>query len=215
MRILILGATGRTGKLLLQEALKQGYEVNILVRDKAHVPQHPALTIFEGQPAEALLSKAMAGCEAILSALNISRTSDFPWAKLRTPANFLSATAGLIIRLAPQHNISRIILTSASGTSDTRDHIPWWFKWVIDNSNVGVAYRDHEVQEQLFAASNLNYTIVRPVGLVNSAKSKPVMVSINNMPKPHLTISRLGVAKFMLQVLKDGGYNRQMPVVSY
>lgn len=215
MHVLILGATGRTGKLLLQEALSRGYTVNALVRDKSKVPAHSALTLFEGLPTdEATLNGAMAGCEAILSALNISRNSDFPWAKLRTPANFLSETAKNIIELAPQHGISRIILTSAWGTNDTLKDIPWWFKWVIDNSNVGLAYRDHERQEDLFAASALKYTIVRPVGLTNSSKIKTVIVSLNSQPKPGLTISRRNVAKFMVDALQGKLFLLQMPVVS-
>ncbi|RWY53687.1 NAD(P)-dependent oxidoreductase [Mucilaginibacter gilvus] len=215
MKILILGATGRTGKLLLQEALQQGYEVNVLVRNRSRVPLHPALTVFEGSPADTnILNNAMKGCEAILSALNISRNSDFPWAALRTPPDFLSKIVALIIELAPQNNIARIIVISAWGTSDTRNDIPWWFKWVIEHSNVGVAYRDHERQEGLFAASALNYTIVRPAGLVNSIQSKPVIISLNNMPKPRLTISRGEVVKFMVQVLQDDLFLRQMPVVS-
>ncbi len=156
----------------------------------------------------------MAGCEATLSTLNISRTSDFPWAKLRTPSNLLSETTKCIIELAPLHHIDRIILLSAWGTSDTRKDIPWWFKWVIDNSNVGMAYRDHERQEELFAASALNYTILRPAGLTNWSKSKPVIVSLNNQPRPHLTISRGDVAKFMLHVLQDDLLSRRMPVIS-
>ncbi|MEO7214477.1 NAD(P)H-binding protein [Mucilaginibacter sp.] len=215
MRILILGATGRTGKLILQEALQQGYEVNVLVRDRSLMSVHPVLTVFEGSPADSkMLNNAMKGCDAILSALNISRNSDFPWARLRTPQDFLSKVAELIIDLAPQNNIDRIIITSAWGTSDTRGEIPWWFKWVIDNSNVGVAYSDHERQEGLFAASVLNYTIVRPSGLVNSAKRKPVIVSLNNQPKPRFTISRGDVAGFILQVLQDNLFVRQMPVIS-
>ncbi|TFF39153.1 NAD(P)-dependent oxidoreductase [Mucilaginibacter psychrotolerans] len=215
MRVLILGATGRTGKLLLQETLARGYAVNALVRDKSKVAMHPALTLFEGLPTDAAaLNKAMVGCEAILSALNISRNSDFPWAKLRTPANFLFETAKNIIELALQHGISRVILTSAWGTNDTLKDIPWWFKWVIENSNVGVAYRDHERQEDMFAASGLNYTVVRPVGLTNSSKSKTVLVSLANNPKPLLTISRGDVAKFMVDALLGNLFARQMPVIS-
>ncbi|MEI9911535.1 MAG: NAD(P)H-binding protein [Bacteroidota bacterium] len=93
MRILILGATGRTGKLVAEQALQRGHTVHALVRDKNKVKlNHADLTLFEGQPADrAALANAMKGCEAILSALNISRTSDFPWAKLRSPKDFLSS----------------------------------------------------------------------------------------------------------------------------
>nr|WP_294949987.1 NAD(P)H-binding protein [uncultured Mucilaginibacter sp.] len=216
MKILLLGATGRTGKLLLQQALANGYEVNVLLRDKSKLDiTHPNLQIFEGLPTDkAALDKAMQGCEAIVSALNISRTSDFPWANLRTPANFLSETAKCVIELAAKHNISRAIVTSAWGTGNTRNDIPWWFKLVIDYSNVGVAYRDHERQEGIFAASVLNYTILRPVGLTNSSKDKMVIASLNNEPKPRLTISRGNVACFMIKVLQQGLFIRQMPVIS-
>jgi len=37
MKILILGATGRTGRLIVEEALKQGYDLNVLVRDKKNI----------------------------------------------------------------------------------------------------------------------------------------------------------------------------------
>ena len=37
MKILILGATGRTGRLIVEEALKQGYDLNVLVRDKKKI----------------------------------------------------------------------------------------------------------------------------------------------------------------------------------
>lgn len=216
MRILILGATGRTGKLLLQQALASGYHINVLLRDKSKVALHSALTIFEGTPADKnILANAMDGCEAVLSALNISRTSDFPWSALRTPKTLLSETAAHLIDLAPKYGISRVIVISAWGAGSSRQEIPWWFKWLIDNSNIGIAYRDQEKQEELFEASALNYTIARPVGLVNSLKSKPVRVSLNNIPKPHLTISRLDVAKFMLQILEGGQYIRQMPVLSF
>ena len=186
-----------------------------MLRDKSKLKvSHPTLQIFEGLPTDkAQLDKAMQGCEAILSALNISRTSDFPWAKLRTAANFLSETAKCLAELAPKHRISRIIVTSAWGTKETYKYIPWWFKWVINHSNVGVAYRDHERQEDIFAASALNYTIVRPVGLINSSKSKKVITSLNNQPKPNLTISRGDVARFMIDVLTEGVFVKQIPTI--
>jgi len=217
MRILILGATGRTGKLLLQEALYNGYAVNVLLRDKNRLKiSHPLLNVFEGLPTDKyVLTQAMQGYEAVLSALNISRKSDFPRAKLRTPPALLSDTAELIIELAPQNNIRKVIVTSAWGVGDSWQYLPWWFRWLISHSNIGAGYTDHNRQEELLAASNLNYTAVRPVGLINSAKSKPVCVSFNNIPKPRFIISRKDVAKFMIYVLKNDSLGRKMPVIFY
>jgi len=215
MKILILGATGRTGNLLLKEAINGGYVINVLLRDKSKLQiTSPLLTVYEGTPLdkEALLP-AMQGCDAILSTLNISRTSDFPWAPLRSPENLLSASIKNVIELASQLNIKRIIITTAWGVNETKKDLPGWFRWLIDHSSISYPYRDHERQEDLLKQSTLNWTFVRPVGLTNSLKNKPVQVSINNSPRPGLTISRLNVARFMIKVLEDGLYINEAPAV--
>lgn len=216
MKILLLGATGRTGRQLLTQALQAGYEVNVLVRNRAAVmAQSEKLTVFENATFDKpSLEQAMTDCQAILSALNISRTSDFPWAPLRTPGTFLSDTLMNLNAVAEKTGIKRIILTTAWGVHETKADIPFWFRWLIDSSNIGVAYRDHERQETFLQTTRLDYTIVRPVGLTNSTASKPIQVTINNKPKPALTISRLNVAKFMLTALADGLHHRQVVTVS-
>ena len=214
--ILILGSTGRTGKWLLNEALKRGYSVNVLVRDKSKVPSHTHLRIFEGNPSNKNnLAEAVEGCEIVLSALNISRNSDFPWAKLRASESFLSETMQNIIEIGALGKLKKVIFTSAWGVNETKKDIPWWFRWLIDNSNIGVAYRDHERQEKLLDNATLNYTAVRPVGLTNSLATQKVRVTLeNNTPTPNLTISRLTTAKFMLDCMEQNLYNRQKPIIS-
>jgi putative NADH-flavin reductase len=216
MRILILGSTGRTGKHLLAQALQRGDTVNALVRDKKRITiNDPRLTIFEGTPLDkTVLENGMKGCEAILNALNISRTSDWPWSKLRSPNDLLSATMKNIIEVAPKQNIQRIIFTSAWGVAETKKDIPGWFRWLIDHSNVRYPYLDHERQEGLVKQTSLQWTSVRPAGLTNGKKIKKVVVSFNNDPKPGLTISRGAVAAFMLDVLERNLYVREMPVIS-
>jgi len=216
MKILILGATGRTGRLLVEEAVKQGYKINVLVRDENKLTiKSASITAFEGTPAnQQNLLKAMQGCDAVLSTLNISRKSDFPWAALRTPKDFLSGSMKNIIAAAGKSKINRIVVTTAWGTNETKKDIPKWFAWLIDHSNIGYAYRDHELQEDLLKNSGFDYTIVRPAGLTNSLKSKSVIVSLDNNPKPGLTISRKNVALFMLDALKNNLYQNQCTVIS-
>ena len=215
-RILLLGASGRTGKVLLKLALEKGYHVNVIVRDISNFPvQHKDLKIFAGNPMDQqILNEAMQGCQAIVSTLNISRQSDFPWSGLRTPENFLSETMRHVIELSPLHDISRIIVLSAWGVGDSRKYIPGWFRWLIDHSNIGAAYREHATQEQLLAASRLQYTAIRPAALVNAVRPIDILVSFNNSPKPGLTISRFNVAIFILDILAQNSYLRETPVIS-
>ena len=216
MYILILGSTGRTGRLLLTEALKRGHKVNVLVSHKSRLTVKPELvSAFEGTPLNKYtLSESMQGCEAILSTLNISRTSDFPWAKLRTSTDFLSLSMKNIIGVAEEQKVNRIIITTAWGVAETQKDIPFWFRLLIRYSNIRYPYRDHELQEELLKHSELDYTVVRPVGLTDQHNKKKIQVSLDNTPKPTLTISRLHTANFMLDILENNLYNRQAPVIS-
>lgn len=214
MKILLLGATGRTGKLVLQEAIDKNYTVNCVVRSLPAF-NHPNVRFFIGNPGdENILSEAMHGCEAIINVLNISRTSDFPWSPLRTPQTFLSDTMKKVVSLAVAKNINRIVVCTAWGTSDTRNDLPKWFSWFINNSNIGIAYRDHERQEELLQQSTLKWTIVRPSGLTNSKKPQRVMESYQNQPKPTLTISRSAVAGYLIMAVTNDNLIGKMPVVS-
>jgi len=86
--------------------------------------------------------------------------------------------------------------------------------WFIKNSNIRVAYKDHQRQENELKKSKLNWTIVRPTGLINFKNQKKIIESYNNDPKPELTISRKNVAKFMVNALKRNELIGQAPVIS-
>ncbi len=215
MKILLLGATGRTGKLVLQQALKKGFQVNCLARNSERIPTDKNISVFEGDPTQKSdLEKAIEGCDAVISVLNISRTSDFPWARLKTPEFFLSDVANLLVEAMTEKEIKRITVCSAWGVNETKQDIPGWFRWFIDNSNIGVAYKDHERQEKVLTESSLDWTIVRPVGLGNSKKPTEIMESFNNNPKPGLLVSRLNVARYLVDSLERTDLVRRKVVVS-
>lgn len=148
MRILLLGATGRTGQLVLKDALKKGFSVSCLARKTERIPQHERVSIFEGDPTNiADLKNAVQFCDTVISVLNISRKTDFPWSSIRTPKTFLSDTMNTIVSLSNIHKFKKIIVCSAWGVGDSRKDIPFWFRWTIDFSNIRYAYEDHERQE--------------------------------------------------------------------
>lgn len=215
MRFLLLGATGRTGKLVLRQALETGYEVNCLSRYSERLRRQEGLTAFEGDPRrkEDLL-RAINGCDTVISVLNISRASDFPWARLRTPKTFLSDTMKELVPIASDHGIKRLVVCSAWGVAETKDDLPSWFRWFIDHSNIGVAYADHERQEKLVENSMLDWTIVRPVGLTNTKSIQGIGETFENLPKPKLTISRSSVASYLLESLSRDDLIRKKVVIS-
>lgn len=215
MKICLLGATGRTGKLVLDEALKSGHQVTCLARNIDRFKLQRSLSVLEGDTTkEQDLKQAIEGCEVIIIVLNVSRKSDFPWSKLRTPTTLLSDTMKLLLPLAESAEIKRLVVCSAWGVGETANDIPEWFSWFIKNSNIGAAYHDHARQEQLIESSKVSWTIVQPVGLTNAKRSEHVRESFLNTPKPNLTISRRSVAKYMLRVLENPDLANKKVVIS-
>ncbi len=202
MKLLLLGATGRTGKQVLELALAKGYSVTCLVRDPSKIEAAKNLTILKGN-ANSMddLESALQKNDCVISVLNVARTSDFPWAPLRTPKTFMSDVLSKLVSLNDTRPIERMVICSAWGVRDTRKDIPFWFRGLIDMSNIGAAYKDHACQEKIIENSDLNWTVVRPVGLTNSEKEQTVLESIHNDPKPKLTISRKAVATYLLRCL--------------
>jgi len=216
MKILLLGATGRTGKHVVDEALQRGYELNCLVRDRQKIKYtHERLKVFEGSvEKKSDLAAPMKNCEAIINVLNISRRSDLPWSKLTTPPMFLSDVMKNVIELAENNKIERIIACSAWGAAETKNDLPRWFRWLIDNSNIGYTYRDHERQEKLLMNSTLSWTIVRPAGLTNFKKYQGIIESYDNKPKPRMTVNRISLAKYLVEAISNESLAYKTPVVS-
>lgn len=203
MNILVLGATGRTGRQVVKIALERGYRITCLVRDPSKIQASNNVHVIKGNPNNIEdLASALKNNSYVISVLNVSRTSDFPWAPLRTPKTYMSEVMSKLVELNEKGTIERVILCSAWGVLETKKDLPFWFRWLIDKSNIGAAYRDHERQERVLDSSALNWTIVRPVGLTNAKKNQKIQESYHNDLRPKLTISRKSVANYLLDSLK-------------
>lgn len=71
MKLLILGGTGRTGRVLLEQAVARGHEVTALVRSPVKITfMYSLLNIVQGDPHDAAqIVGAMVDCDAVVSVL--------------------------------------------------------------------------------------------------------------------------------------------------
>lgn len=215
-KIAVFGATGRTGKHIVEEVAKRGFIPVCLVREKSKekITEPKAFSII-GSPLEYEdVLETIDGCDAVLLALNIARKSDWPWAKVITPPNLLDVTMKNIVRAMSETEIRRVITVSAWGVGDSYREVNWIFRFLINNTKVGMAYAGHEDQERVLRQSGLDWTAVRPVGLSNETWNSRVRVSFKGEKKLRMTISRKDVAKFMLDILEDKKYFQTTPSIS-
>ena len=157
MKILLFGATGRTGKLILQKALNDGHEVTAIVRDPSKLNGFSA-KIIRGTPYD---KETVNNCDVVINTLNVSRVSDNPWAKLRSPKDMISHSIQNALDAMKENSIKRIIVMGVLGAGESKAKMPFIFKLVVNYSNLKYAFDDHARQEELLAKSDTDWTVIR------------------------------------------------------
>ncbi len=154
-RVLLLGATGRTGRHVLHHALLRGLEVVALVRSPDRVTtQSSQLKVIMGSPLNPVdVAEAIAGCDAVVSTLNSVRTSDRPWSRPLSPPLLLTHCIGNCINEMRKRDIRRVVVMSAIGVGNTLAQAPLVLRWLIRHTNLKRMYADQNVQEQLLSQS--------------------------------------------------------------
>ncbi len=207
MRIAIFGATGTTGRFLLAEALARGHEVVALIRDpaKLHVDDENLQIVVGDVLDPVAVEKAIVGQDAVISVIGagMRRTT------LRTDGT-------RIIVEAMQHlGVRRLISQSVFGLGDT-EKLPLHWKLLVKPLILRNAYRDHAGQEAVVAASDLDWTITRPVSLRDTEPTGRYhdgpSAAMNGIT---FKIGLTDLARFTLDQLESDKYLHHRPGISY
>ncbi len=209
MRLLIVGATGGTGRQLVAQALERGHQVTALARNPARVKlQHERLRVVRGDVLDdASVERAVRGQDAVLSALGHKR-----WLY---PNRILSDGTRNLLRAMEALGVRRFVCESSLGVGDSRGRLGLYFTLFVIPFILPFYYWDKSRQESVIRASPLDWTIVRPGVLTNG----PRRGAYRHGPRVgnwiwSVRISRADVADFMLNQLTDDTYLRSAPGVS-
>jgi putative NADH-flavin reductase len=215
MKILLFGATGRTGKLILQKALKDGHEVTAIVRDPSKLKGLDA-NIIKGTPYDKqTVKKAIDNCDVVISTLNVSRVSDSPWSKLRLPKDMISRSIQNALEAMRENEVKRIIVMGVLGASESWSKMPFLFRLVVSSGNLKYAFNDHTRQEELLAKSDRDWTVIRlPMLTEEDGKKETLVKKLNDDTKLNRKINRDSVARFILNILKDNNYYKSTVAIS-
>jgi putative NADH-flavin reductase len=212
MKLLIIGATGATGRELVNQAITQGHEVTALVRDAAKAAFAPPVKMVVGDVLEASsLKDALTGQEAVISSLGSAASGPFKEMTLLS-----EGTRNLVAAMQAQ-GVNRFVCITGVGAGDSKGHGPWYYNWLIQPLMLRGVYNDKTRQEGIVGGSGLDWTLVRPAILTNGAPkgAEAVRTFIELAGIQVGTISRSDVAAFCLRELGDGRYQRQAPVITY
>jgi putative NADH-flavin reductase len=181
MRIVVFGATGRTGRPVVEQALERGHDVAAFVRTPGRLEAHPRLTEAQGDALDAeAVSRSVRDVDAAISALGLD--------SLDRPTDHSDATAG-IVRALNDARVRRLSIVSNQA---------------IFFSKVAPAYApyvaEHRRNVETLRESDLDWIALAPPLLTDDPPSGAYRVALD-APAGGDRISRADLATALLDSL--------------
>ena|SRR5271157_1202076 len=209
MKLLIFGATGATGRLLVDQALAEGNEVVAYVRNPSNLNMYNEhLEIIQGELSnQEAIARAMIGADAVISTLG---------PRARQKGRPLTNGMQKILAAMQDQGVRRLIITSTLSAKDPNDALNSKAKAMIAIVKLMMhsAYEEIVRVAGLIRASDCDWTIIRLSILNNKPKTGNVKVGSISKGEVGTAISRADLADFILKQVADKTYFREAPAIS-
>lgn len=197
MRVIVFGATGKTGRHVSRLALDSGHEVTAFGRSADRLDPQPGLSAFKGDVLEpGVVGAAVEGHDGAIVCLGSTGLRD---------STTLAAGTANIVAAVDSHGVGRLVVLSAAGVGDSWTQIPWssrlMFKTMLRN-----ILADHRAQEAVVEGSKADWTVVRSAVLTDKPATGTVTATKTG---PTKRISRTDVAGYLVDQLTDASLARQ------
>ena len=208
MRLLVLGASGRIGRQVVEQALGHGHDVTAFVRDPARLGiTHERLSVIPGDVTDAAaVQAAVDGQDAVVSALG---------SRGERPVRVYSDGIANTIRAMVARGVPRLVVVSAAGAGGERRGLPVLYRLMLANPLMREVYEDLERMEGDVMLSDLDWTIVRPAALTDGPQVGHYRVVEGGFVPRGRSISRADVAALALKSVEAGLYVRRAVAVAY
>lgn len=206
VRVVVFGATGSVGRLVVQGALEDGHAVTAFTREASRVPRGDArLAVVTGDVLDAdAVRAAVEGQDAVVVVLGDGRAG----------AVRAEGTAH-VVRAMRETGVRRLVVQSTLGVGDSRANLDFVWRRLMFGLLLRKAYADHVRQEDVVRGSGLDWTIVRPSAFTDG----PATGAYRRGFGPHeqglaLKVSRADVAAFVVEQLTSAEYLHRAAAVS-
>jgi uncharacterized protein YbjT (DUF2867 family) len=205
--VVVAGATGRAGRLVVQELLKRGYKVRSLMVPPFDTPQSSGLTGVEFVDGDLtsvpVLEKAMEGAQYVISAIGSKKP--FSGAENDTIDNMGNQN---LARAAKAKGLKQIVVISSIGAGNSRDAVSCMYRWPMMS-----VLKAKGKSEAFIRACGIDYTIIRPGGY--SDNELPDEVVFGEGGKITGRVMRSQIARVCVDALENPAMkNRTFEVVA-
>ncbi|MGY4508418.1 NAD(P)-dependent oxidoreductase [Bradyrhizobium sp. USDA 3650] len=208
-KILVLGATGATGRLIVNQAVARGYDVTVLVRsaEKARDITGAKLIIGDARD-ETALREALKGRDAVVSALG---TSVSPFREV----TLLSTATRALVSAMKAEQVSRLVCITGMGAGDSAGHGGFIADNVFFPLLLKKVYADKDRQEAIVRESGLDWVLVRPSILNNKPGRGPIRALTDLSGFHGGSIAREDVATFVLDQVRNDTWLHRSPLITW
>ncbi|MBA4293150.1 hypothetical protein C0431_09275 [bacterium] len=207
MKVAIFGATGRTGRLLLNDAVERGWEVSILVRDPAKLSANHEISVFVGDSRSLhSVNSVIQGVDAVFSCLAVADISG--------PATDLSDCIKTIVEAMGVQGIKRIIHVGSAGELDhpgggyrNQEGLPDYLQYVsIEQVRCYEALRE----------SGLDWTVMCPSWLQEDIPVGKYRYEIEDLPDGSEETGYADLARLMVEMVdRPESIRQRVGIVSF
>jgi putative NADH-flavin reductase len=197
MKVLVIGASGKTGSQVVDRAAAAGHEVTAFVRNPSSF--HPAVQvrIATGDATDAAsLSQAMIGQDAVIDTIG----GKTPFMKTQLEQN----TARSVVAAMHQCGVHRLIAVSALGVGESKSQGGFVFQHLMLPLFLRGSTKDKSEMEQVVRQSGMDFVLVRPAVLNDHPGIGSAHV-VSDGEKAH-NIARADVAQFLVEQLTNDAY---------
>jgi putative NADH-flavin reductase len=205
--ILVLGATGPTGRLIVRDALARQFNVTALVRSPEKAVDLKGVRIVKGDARDPkALREALEGQDAVVSALGT------PVSPFREVTLLSSATRALVEAMKATR-VSRLVVITGIGAGDSAGHGGFLFERVLRPLLLRKVYVDKTRQEAVVRASGLEWVLVRPA-VLNDKPGRGAVRALEDLSGFHGGgIAREDVARFVLDQIEGDQWVHRSPSI--
>jgi putative NADH-flavin reductase len=203
MRLLVLGATGSVGRLVVAQGLARGHAITAQTRDSARgAALLPSARVMAADATDATaLAPLCAGQDAVIFALGTDRGGP--------TTLFSDATRALLAAMA-EAGVARLVALTGVGAGETRGHGGFLYDRIIFPLFTRHRYADKDRQEALIRASGTDWTILRPAPFAATPGAAPMQRVTAIAPTTRLTrVTREEVAAFALDCAEQALHMRE------
>ena len=207
--ILVLGATGPTGRLIVRDAQARGWNVTALVRSPDKTGDLKGVRLVSGDARDVnTLRQALAGQDAVVSALG---TPASPFREV----TLLSTATRALVEAMKAERVSRLVVITGIGAGDSVGHGGFAFDRLIFPLLLRHVYADKNRQEAIIRASKLDWVIVRPA-ILNNKPGRGTVRALEDLSDFHGgAIAREDVARFVLDQVQADSWLHRSPLIAW